>query len=119
MYSHPRRKLGSHPAISQFFTVKPDSGVVAKSFKEGDKVYINPEKLLPLSRFLGEQSSGGGKGKGKFHQPSYAAILVASNWAAGREPGDSGKDLDHQEVSSTAESRLGPVVECIKSLSNN
>jgi len=49
----------------------------------------------------------------------YAAILVASNWAAGREPGDSGKDLDHQEVSSTAESRLGPVVECIKSLSNN
>ena len=49
----------------------------------------------------------------------YAAILVASNWAAGREPGDSSKDLDHQEVSSTAESRLGPVVECIKSLSNN
>jgi purine nucleoside phosphorylase len=44
----------------------------------------------------------------------YAAILVASNWAAGREPGNSGKDLDHQEVSSTAESRLGPVVECIK-----
>ena len=44
----------------------------------------------------------------------YAAILVASNWAAGREPGDSEKDLDHQEVSSTAESRLGPVVECIK-----
>ena len=49
----------------------------------------------------------------------YAAILVASNWAAGREPGDSSKDLNHQEVSSTAESRLGPVVECIKSLSNN
>ena len=44
----------------------------------------------------------------------YSAILVASNWAAGREPGDSSKDLDHQEVSLTAESRLGPVVECIK-----
>ena len=44
----------------------------------------------------------------------YAAILVSSNWAAGREPGDSGKDLDHEEVSSTAESKLGPVVECIK-----
>jgi hypothetical protein len=55
---------------------------VAKSFKEGDKVYINPEKLLPLSRFLGEQSSGGGKGKGKFHQPSYAAILVADGTVA-------------------------------------
>jgi purine nucleoside phosphorylase len=49
----------------------------------------------------------------------YAAILVASNWAAGREPGDSGKDLDHQEVSSTAGSRLGPVIDCIKSFSND
>lgn len=44
----------------------------------------------------------------------YAAILVASNWAAGREPGDSSKDLDHLEVSATAETRLGPVIECIK-----
>ena len=44
----------------------------------------------------------------------YAAILVSSNWAAGREPGDSNKDLDHEEVSSTAESKLGPVIECIK-----
>ena len=44
----------------------------------------------------------------------YAAIIVSSNWAAGREPGDSSKDLNHEEVSSTAESKLGPVVECIK-----
>ena len=44
----------------------------------------------------------------------YAAILVSSNWAAGREPGDSNKDLDHEEVSTTAESKLGPVIECIK-----
>ena len=44
----------------------------------------------------------------------YAAILVSSNWAAGREPGDSSKDLDHEEVSSNAESRLEPVIECIK-----
>ncbi len=44
----------------------------------------------------------------------YAAIVVASNWAAGREPGDSSKDFDHPEVSSTAESRLGPVIDCIK-----
>ena len=44
----------------------------------------------------------------------YSAIIVSSNWAAGREPGDSSKDLDHEEVSSTAESKLGPVIECIK-----
>ena len=46
----------------------------------------------------------------------YAAILVSSNWAAGREPGNSLKDLDHDEVSSNAESRLAPVIECIKAL---
>ena len=40
----------------------------------------------------------------------YAAIIVSSNWAAGREPGDSSKDLNHEEVSSKAESKLGPVV---------
>ncbi len=44
----------------------------------------------------------------------YAAILVSSNWAAGREPGDSAKALDHSEVSATAETKLGPVIECIK-----
>ena len=44
----------------------------------------------------------------------YAAILVSSNWAAGREPGDSSKPLDHSEVSATAETKLGPVIECIK-----
>ena len=44
----------------------------------------------------------------------YAAIIVSSNWAAGREPDDSSKDLNHEEVSSTAESKLGPVIECIK-----
>ena len=46
----------------------------------------------------------------------YAAILVSSNWAAGREPGDSSKALDHSEVSATAETKLGPVIECIKAL---
>jgi purine nucleoside phosphorylase len=46
----------------------------------------------------------------------YAAILIASNWAAGREPGDHTKDLNHNEVSATAEYYLGPVLQCIKTL---
>tara|TARA_B100000212_G_C27372737_1_gene533301 strand:+ start:658 stop:1395 length:738 start_codon:yes stop_codon:yes gene_type:complete len=45
----------------------------------------------------------------------YAAILVSSNWAAGRDPDDSQKPLNHEEVTSTATSKLSPVVECIKS----
>merc|ERR1719253_191367 len=56
---------------SVMFSVKTDDGISASSYKEGDKVYINPMKLLPLERFLpGAAGSGGGgksksKGKGK------------------------------------------------------
>ena len=48
-----------------FFSVKPGEGVPATSFKAGDKLYINPEKLLPLARFLPGAASAGGGGKGK------------------------------------------------------
>ena len=52
-----------------YFSVKPADGISATSFKPGDKLYINPEKLLPLQRFLpqpkGSGGGGGGKGKGK------------------------------------------------------
>jgi len=56
------------------FSVKPGEGMPATSFKAGDKLYINPEKLLPLQRFLpqpkgvlgsGTKGKGGSKGKGK------------------------------------------------------
>ena len=48
-----------------FFSVKPADGISATSFKVGDKLYINAEKLLPLQRFLpGQGNGGGGGGKG-------------------------------------------------------
>ncbi|KAL2268161.1 hypothetical protein VTJ83DRAFT_3007 [Remersonia thermophila] len=40
------------PINQVYFTVKPTEGIVATSFKEGDKFYIAAEKLLPLERFL-------------------------------------------------------------------
>ncbi|ANB15407.1 H/ACA snoRNP pseudouridylase subunit GAR1 [Sugiyamaella lignohabitans] len=40
------------PLNEVFFTIKPTEGIVATSFKEGDKFYIGPDKLLPLERFL-------------------------------------------------------------------
>jgi len=46
----------------------------------------------------------------------YAAILIASNWAAGRNPGDSTADIDHESVSAKANDKLDAVIECIKSL---
>ncbi|RKP10005.1 Gar1/Naf1 RNA binding region-domain-containing protein [Thamnocephalis sphaerospora] len=40
------------PMNEVYFTVKLQDGVVAGSFKEDDRVYIAPDKLLPLERFL-------------------------------------------------------------------
>ncbi|KAK9451871.1 Gar1-domain-containing protein [Limtongia smithiae] len=40
------------PINEVYFTIKPQDGIVATSFKTGDKFYIGPDKLLPLERFL-------------------------------------------------------------------
>lgn len=40
------------PINDVYFTVKPTEGIVATSFKTGDKFYIGGDKLLPLERFL-------------------------------------------------------------------
>ncbi|KAL1978744.1 hypothetical protein VTN31DRAFT_1603 [Thermomyces dupontii] len=40
------------PINQVYFTVKPQEGIVASSFKAGDKFYIGNDKLLPLERFL-------------------------------------------------------------------
>lgn len=40
------------PLNEVFFTIKPSEGVKAESFKQGDKFFIAPDKLLPLERFL-------------------------------------------------------------------
>lgn len=36
----------------QMFSVKMQEGIIATSYKPGDKFYIDPAKLLPLTRFL-------------------------------------------------------------------
>ena len=46
----------------------------------------------------------------------YAAVCIASNWAAGREPGQADKALDHRAVSAQANQRLEPVMACIEAL---
>ncbi|KAJ1732151.1 H/ACA snoRNP pseudouridylase subunit [Coemansia biformis] len=48
------------PINEVHFTVKLQDGVVATSFKPSDKVFIAPDKLLPLDRFLPKPKSVGG-----------------------------------------------------------
>ena len=38
------------PINHVYFTVKPQEGIVATSFKSGDKFYIGGDKLLPLEK---------------------------------------------------------------------
>lgn len=40
------------PINEVYFSVKMGEGMIASSFKQGDKVYIGGDKLLPIERFL-------------------------------------------------------------------
>mmetsp|Transcript_31554 Transcript_31554/g.100500 ORF Transcript_31554/g.100500 Transcript_31554/m.100500 type:complete len:178 (-) Transcript_31554:50-583(-) len=55
------------PINSFCCSVKPFEGIKPDSLKKGKKLYIDNQKLLPMSRFLTpEKGTGkGGKGKGK------------------------------------------------------
>lgn len=59
------------PINSVYFTIKMSDGVVATSYSDGDKFFIDPAKLLPLERFLPSSkggpkpSRGGGRGRGR------------------------------------------------------
>lgn len=48
------------PINEVYFSVKMGEGMVASSFKKGDKVYIAGDKLLPLERFLPRPKVAGG-----------------------------------------------------------
>jgi len=58
------------PINEVYFSIKMGDGMVASSFKKGDKVYISGDKLLPIERFLpkpktvGGVSKRGGRGRG-------------------------------------------------------
>ena len=70
--------------VLQYFTIKMQDGVVATSYANGDKFYIDPMKLLPLDRFLPKpkgSSAGITKGKIKFpccSVPDTSSVIVAS-----------------------------------------
>lgn len=48
------------PINDVYFSITMLDGMVATSFKPGDKVFISTEKLLPLERFLPRPKVAGG-----------------------------------------------------------
>ncbi|KAF9646870.1 Gar1-domain-containing protein, partial [Thelephora ganbajun] len=56
------------PINEMFFSVKMNEGMVAGSFKTGDKVYISGDKLFPIDRFLPKPKVVGGTSvRGRSH----------------------------------------------------
>lgn len=49
------------PINEVYFSVKMSQGMVASSFRKGDKVFISGEKLLPIERFLPKPKVAGGE----------------------------------------------------------
>ena len=49
------------PVNEVYFSVKMGEGMVASSFRKGDKVYIGGDKLLPIERFLPKPKVVGGE----------------------------------------------------------
>ncbi|XP_073287333.1 putative H/ACA ribonucleoprotein complex subunit 1-like protein 1 [Primulina huaijiensis] len=77
IYLHNKTQIGKvdeifGPINESYFSIKMMEGIVATSYSAGDKFFIDPAKLLPLSRFLpppkgqsqagrgGERGGGGG-----------------------------------------------------------
>lgn len=65
-----KKKIGKVDEIfgsihNVMFTIKPDPGIAAKSFKKDDKFFIGTDKLLPLTRFTQPGKPSGGRGGGK------------------------------------------------------
>ncbi|XP_019165981.1 PREDICTED: putative H/ACA ribonucleoprotein complex subunit 1-like protein 1 isoform X1 [Ipomoea nil] len=54
------------PINESFFSIKMSEGIVATSYAAGDKFFIDPAKLLPLSRFLPQPKGQAQAGRGGF-----------------------------------------------------
>ncbi|KZV53306.1 H/ACA ribonucleoprotein complex subunit 1-like protein 1 [Dorcoceras hygrometricum] len=72
IYLHNKTQIGKvdeifGPINESYFSIKMMEGIVATSYAAGDKFFIDPAKLLPLSRFLSQpkgqpQAGRGGRG---------------------------------------------------------
>lgn len=65
------------------FTVKMSEGVVATSYSKGDKFFIDPQKLLPLERFLPRPKGAATPGRGGAAHAAVRPLAGALCPAAG------------------------------------
>ncbi|KAL6233766.1 Gar1/Naf1 RNA binding region-domain-containing protein [Aspergillus navahoensis] len=70
------------PINQVYFTIKPQEGIVATSFKPGDKVYIGGDKLLPIEKFLPKPKPPPGK---HLYSPT-SPFALSTNKTTGSKP---------------------------------
>jgi len=81
------------PINEVFFSIKMGEGMVASSFKKGDKVYIGGDKLLPIERFLPKPKVVGGvtkRGRGRGGPPGRGASGGRGGFSRGGARGSFG-----------------------------
>ncbi|XP_073052181.1 H/ACA ribonucleoprotein complex subunit 1-like protein 2 [Primulina eburnea] len=71
IYLHNKTQIGKvdeifGPINESYFSIKMMEGIVATSYSAGDKFFIDPAKLLPLSRFLSQPKGQPQAGRGGF-----------------------------------------------------
>nr|POE64829.1 h/aca ribonucleoprotein complex subunit 1 [Quercus suber] len=76
------------PINQLYFTIKPQEGIQAGSFKAGDKFYIGGDKLLPLEKFLPKPKPPPGAAKVK--KPRGAGVGGRGGRGGPRGRGDRG-----------------------------
>ncbi|KZT66716.1 Gar1-domain-containing protein [Daedalea quercina L-15889] len=74
------------PINEVYFSVTMEEGMVATSFKKGDKVYIGGDKLLPVERFLPKPKIAGG---------AYRSFFIYTDTLRGNLYGTAGVSSTH------------------------
>ncbi|OAL31467.1 H/ACA ribonucleoprotein complex subunit 1 [Fonsecaea multimorphosa] len=69
------------PINQVYFTIKPQEGIQATSFKKGDKFYIGGDKLLPLEKFLPKPKPPPGAAKTSLSTPYNSSTRAMSRRA--------------------------------------
>lgn len=71
----------------QYFTIKPQDGIVATSYSPGDRFYIDPGRLLSLQRFLPQPKGSTPSGAGRAHHDMQSVQSPVHDRLAERSSG--------------------------------
>ncbi|OAL38824.1 H/ACA ribonucleoprotein complex subunit 1 [Fonsecaea nubica] len=85
------------PINQVYFTIKPQEGIQATSFKKGDKFYIGGDKLLPLEKFLPKPKPPPGAAKAGVHLDGEHPEAEARSVEVVEEVPEAGLVEEHQE----------------------